>query len=168
MTDPLSAPRPLGAEDDVDGFDSGVTALDEWLRRRARRNEADGASRTIVVCSANRVCGYYSLAASSVFHDVAISRTRRNMPDPVPVILLARLAVDRGWQGMGLGAGLLRDALLRSIAAGEAVGVRAAVVHAISDAARSFYEKHGFRPSPFEAMTLMVTVDEIRRMLSGT
>lgn len=162
--EPLSAPTPLSADHDVDVFDCGVAALDEWLKRRARRNEAEGAPRTLVACSGRRVGGYHSLAAGSVFHAVATARARRNMPDPVPVILLGRLAVDRHWQGRGLGAGLLRDALLRALAAGETVGVRAVAVHAISAEAHAFYERHGFRASPIEPMTLIVTTEEIRRM----
>jgi predicted N-acetyltransferase YhbS len=88
------------------------------------------------------------------------------MPDPVPALLLGRLAVDRAWQGKGLGADLLRDAVLRAIGAAEAIGVRAVFVHAISDDAKSFYEKHGFRPSPIEPMTLMITIEEAQRMLA--
>jgi len=89
-----SSPIPLAPEHDLDSFDSGVPALDQWLKRRARRNEAEGASRTFVTCIGHRVVGYYSLSASSVLHAIATGRTRRNMPDPVPVVLLGRLAVD--------------------------------------------------------------------------
>jgi GNAT superfamily N-acetyltransferase len=163
----LTAPEPLSPHHELDSFESDVAALDEWLRRRARRNEAEGASRTFVVCAGQRVVGYYSLAAGSILHSAAIGRVRRNMPDPVPVLLLGRLAVDRGWQGKGLGADLLRDAVLRAIGAAESVGVRAILVHAISDEAKSFYEKHGFRPSPVEPMTLMITIEEAQRMLAS-
>jgi predicted N-acetyltransferase YhbS len=90
------------------------------------------------------------------------------MPNPVPVILLGRLAVDHAWQGKGLGSDLLRDAVLRVLAAGEAIGVRAILVHAISPEAKAFYEKHGFRPSPVDPMTLMVTVAEARGMFAGS
>jgi GNAT superfamily N-acetyltransferase len=161
----LTAPEPLSSDHELDAFESGVASLDEWLKRRARRNEADGGSRTFVVCAARRVVGYYCLAAGSVLHATATGKVRRNMPNPVPILLLGRLAVDREWQGKGLGADLLADAVLRSIGAAKSVGVRAILVHAISDEARTFYEKHGFRPSPVEPMTLMVTIEEAQGML---
>jgi GNAT superfamily N-acetyltransferase len=161
----LTPPAPLSPDDELDAFESGVAALDEWLKVRARRNEAEGASRTFVVCAGRRVVGYFSLAAGSILNATATGRVRRNMPDPVPALLLGRLAVDRRRQGRGLGADLLRDAVLRAISAAETVGVRAILVHAISDEAKSFYEKHGFRASPIEPMTLMITIEEARRML---
>jgi GNAT superfamily N-acetyltransferase len=166
-TDPdsLAAPEPLAADHELDAFDSGVAPLDDWLKRRARRNEAEGASRTFVIRAGRRVVGYYSLAAGSILHSAATGRVRRNMPDPVPVLLLGRLAVDRGWHGRGLGADLLYDAVLRALGAAESVGVRAILVHAISAEAKAFYEKHGFRASPVEPMTLMITIDEALRML---
>ncbi|HTX49922.1 MAG TPA: GNAT family N-acetyltransferase, partial [Caulobacteraceae bacterium] len=138
-----------------------------WLRRRALANEAAGASRTFVTCFEGRVVGYYSLAAASVVHDVATSRARRNMPDPVPAVVLGRLAVDRSLQGRGLGAGLLQDAALRVAAAADSIGVRVLLVHALSEDAKRFYLRFGFRESPMEPMTLMVTLDELRRALAG-
>jgi GNAT superfamily N-acetyltransferase len=150
----------------LDEFESGVATLDAWLKNRARRNEAEGASRTFVLCEGRRVIGYYSLAAGSILHSAATGKVRRNMPDPAPVLLLARLAVDRNRHGRGLGADLLSNAVLRALGAADSVGVRANLVHAISDLAKAFYEKYGFRPSPVEPMTLMITIDEARRMLS--
>lgn len=161
-----SAPEPLAPNHNLDSFDSGITALDDWLKRRARPNEAEGASRTFVTSSGHRVVGYYSLAAGAVLRSGAIPKVRRNMPDPVPVVLLGRLAVDRAWQGKGLGADLLHDAILRIINAAALVGVRAILVHAISKEAKAFYEKHGFRASPAEPMTLMITIEEAQRMLA--
>jgi predicted N-acetyltransferase YhbS len=157
----IRAPQPLAADHELDAFDCGVAALDEWLKRRARRNEAEGASRSFVACVGRRVIGYYSLAAGSVLHAVATGKVRRNMPDPAPVILLGRLAVDRRWQGRGLAA-----AVLRTLGAAETIGVRAMLVHAISEDAKRYYEKHGFRASPVDPMTLMITIDEARRMLA--
>jgi GNAT superfamily N-acetyltransferase len=162
----LSAPEPLAPNHNLDAFDSGITALDDWLKRRARPNEAEGASRTFVTCSGHRVVGYYSLAAGAVLRSGAMPKVRRNMPDPVPVVLLGRLAVDRAWRGKGHGADLLRDAILRTITAAESIGVRAILVHAISEQAKTFYEKHGFRSSPAEPMTLMITIEEAQRMLA--
>jgi GNAT superfamily N-acetyltransferase len=161
----IQAPQPLAASHVLDAFDCGVASLDDWLKRRARRNEADGASRTFVACTGTNVIGYYSLAAGSVLHEIATGKARRNMPDPAPVILLGRLAVDRRWQGKGIAADMLADAVLRTLGAAETVGVRAMLVHAISEDARRFYEKHGFRVSPIEPLTLMITMDEARRML---
>jgi predicted N-acetyltransferase YhbS len=161
----LTAPSPLAGEHELEEFNSGTPPLDEWLKRRARQNEASGASRTYVIAEGRRVVGYYGLAAGSVLHEVATSRVRRNMPDPVPVALLGRLAVDRQWQGRSLGAALLRDAVLRVIGAAGTIGVRALLVHAISDEAKAFYEHWGFRPSATDPMTLMITIEEAQKML---
>jgi GNAT superfamily N-acetyltransferase len=160
----LSAPEPLAVDHELESFDSGIVALDEWLKRRARRNELEGASRTFVVSAGRRVVGYYSLAAGSVSHHVAIGKIRRNMPDPVPVVLLGRLATDRAWQGRGLGADMLRDVTMRALAVAEIIGARAILAHAISSDAKAFYERHGFRPSPVEPMTLMITIEEARKI----
>jgi GNAT superfamily N-acetyltransferase len=164
-TDGLTPPDPLAPTHELDAFESGVAILDDWLKQRARRNEAEGASRTFVLCAERRVVGYYSLAAGSILHTLATGKVRRNMPDPAPVLLLARLAVDRNWHGKGLGADLLSNAVLRAIGAADSIGVRAILVHAITDQAKKFYEKHGFRPSPIEPMTLMITIDEAKKML---
>lgn len=161
----FSAPAAIKQQHDCAQFDCGVAALTEWLQRRALRNERDGASRTFVVAERSRVVGYYSLSAASLSLVAATGKAKRNMPDPLPAILLGRLAIDRSLQGTGLGADLLRDAALRVLGAAETIGVRAMLVHAISDAAKRFYEKHGFRPSPMDPMTLMITVDEIARFL---
>jgi GNAT superfamily N-acetyltransferase len=160
----LSAPAPLAPDHDLDEFRSGVAPLDDWLKRRARQNEAGGGSRTFVVCAGRRVVGYYSLAAGSLSPGAATGQVRRNMPNPVPVVLLGRLAIDHSWQGKGLGGDLLRDAVLRVLSAGKTIGVRAILVHAISPEAKAFYEKHGFRPSPIDPMTLMISLAEARRM----
>ena len=162
---PLRAPAPLSPEHEIEAFACGVAPLDEWLKRRARRNEAEGASRTFVACSGRRVAGYYSLAAASVLRAATTARVRRNMPEPVPAVLIGRLAVDKAWQGQGLGADLLRDAVLRILGAAATVGARAILVHAISPQAKAFYERHGFRPSPVEPMTWMITVEEARRIM---
>ena len=161
----LTAPAPLRLDHDLASFDSGVPPLDRWLKERSGHNESEGASRSFVVCEELRVVGYYSLAAGSVQAAVATGRVRRNMPDPVPVLLLGRLAIDRGWQGRGLGADLLRDAVLRAVAVSETIGVRALLVHAISAEAKVFYERRGFRASAIEPMTLMISLAESRRSI---
>jgi predicted N-acetyltransferase YhbS len=157
-----SAPEPLDDHHDLAPFSCGVASLDDWLRRRARSNQATGASRTFVVCESNRAVGYYALAASGVAAAAAPGRFRRNMPDPVPLVLLARLAVDVSQQGKGLGRELFRDATQRVVGAAETIGIRGLLVHAISDQAKSFYLALGFEPSPLEPMTLMVTLNDAR------
>jgi len=160
----LRAPEKLHADHDLARFDCGEPSLDEWLRRRARVNEESGASRTYVVCaSENRVVAYYAIAVGAVTHAEAPGRFRRNMPDPVPVMVLGRLAVDREFQGRGLARGLLRDAVLRTLQASEIAGVKAILVHAISEEARRFYESCGFIQSPLNQMTLIVTLREAAR-----
>ena len=161
----LSAPEKLLAEHDLADFDSGEPALDDWLRRRALANEERGSSRTYVVCVAKRVVGYYSLAVGAVAHVGVPGRVKRNMPDPVPVMVLGRLAVDQDFQGRGIGSGLLRDAVLRTMQAAEIAGIRAILVHALSDAAKHFYQRHGFIASPIDPMTVMITVAEAVKTL---
>jgi GNAT superfamily N-acetyltransferase len=162
----ISAPQKLSSDHDLYQFECGEPALDDWLRRRALQNEESGASRTYVVCAGKRVVGYYALAVGAVAHVGAPGRIRRNMPDPVPVMVLGRLAVDQSAQGQNIGHGLLRDAILRTIQAAEIAGIRAILVHAISERAKQFYVRSGFTPSPVDPMTLMITVAEATRSLS--
>ena len=136
-----SAPVPLAPDHILDGFDCGVPVLDAWLRTRARANEAAGASRTFVIVeSGKRVVGYYSLAAASIIHPEATGKVKRNMPDPVPAVLIGRLALDKRLQGKRHGIDLLQDAVLRIVGAAETVGVRAILVHAMSEDAKRFYQ----------------------------
>ena len=159
----ISPPEKLSSLHDLSQFHCGEPALDDWLRKRARQNEESGASRTYVVCAGGRVVGYYALAVGAVAHVIAHGRVRRNMPEPVPVMVLGRLAIDEAMQGRGVGPALLRDAVLRTLQAAEIAGIRAILVHAISERAKRFYEKWGFVSSPVESMTLMVTVEEACR-----
>jgi predicted N-acetyltransferase YhbS len=161
----LRPPEPLAEHHDLAPFDCGIATLDDWLTRRARANHASGASRCYVACTDDRVVGYCALAAGTVRVETAPGRFRRNMPDPVPVIVLGRLAVDRAWKGRGLVRALVRDASLRVVQAADLVGVRGMLVQALSDEARAFYQTMGFGPSPLDQMTLMVTVDDLRRAL---
>ena len=161
----IGPPEKLTAAHDLSAFDSGEPALDNWLRRRAQQNETSGASRTYVVCAGKKVVGYYTLAAGAVAHGAAPGRIRRNTPDPVPVIVLGRLAVDRTFHGRGVGSGLLRDAILRIVGAAEIAGIRAILVHAISEEAKRFYEKHGFVESPVDPLAVMITVAEAARVM---
>jgi GNAT superfamily N-acetyltransferase len=144
----LSAPQPLDACHLFDGFGSGAVSLDEWLKRKARANQLSRASRTFVVADqASRVFGYYAMAAGAVAHLLAASGVRRNMPDPIPVMVLARLAVDYRAQRMKLGAALLQDCVNRAVAVSKNAGIRALLVHAIFDRAKQFYEYYGFQES---------------------
>jgi GNAT superfamily N-acetyltransferase len=161
----LSQPELLQDHHQLDDFCSGEPSLDEWLKRRARANQASGASRTYVVCEGVLVAGYYALASGIVTVENSPGRLRRNMPNPIPVVVLARLAVDRVRHGQGIGRGLFRDAAQRTANAAEVIGIRGMIVHAISDAARDFYMALGFDPSPHDPMMLMVTLADIRAVL---
>lgn len=158
----VSAPEPLTDRHDCAGFACGRETLDTWLTQRALRNQASGASRTFVVCDGRRVVAYYALASSAVTAEIATGRLRRNMPDPIPVVVLARLAVDRSYQGMGLGRALLQDAGKRVLHAADAIGIRGLLVHALDETAQAFYERLGFDSSPLDPMTLMITLADLR------
>jgi len=162
----IGPPERLSAKHDLSEFDSGETALDDWLRRRAAQNEAARASRAYVVCIARKVVGYYTLAAGVVAHAEASGGMRRNMSDPIPVMILGRLAVDRAFHAQGMGTGLLRDAVLRTVQAAEIAGIRGILVHAISEDAKRFYEKYGFVASPAGPLTVMITVTEAMKIIA--
>ena len=157
----LTSPETLADRHDIASFSCGVSSLDEWLRRRARANQVSGASRTFVACRGDRVVAYYALASGAVAVAAASGRFRRNMPDPIPVVVLGRLAIDVSEQGHGLGRALFRDAGLRILGAADIIGIRGILVHAISDEAKGFYISLGFEPSPLDAMTLMVTLADV-------
>ncbi|GAB3214443.1 GNAT family N-acetyltransferase [Pseudaeromonas pectinilytica] len=159
----LLAPQPLTAVHRVNDFACGEPSLDEWLKRRALNNQQSGASRTfVVVDEADQVLGYYALAAGAVAHQLATGAVRRNMPDPVPVLVLGRLAVDSRAQGIQLGAGMLQDAVNRAISVSQNTGVRALLVQALNEQARGFYQHYGFVPSPHNPMTLMLCLHTLR------
>ncbi|MBW4446871.1 MAG: GNAT family N-acetyltransferase [Spirirestis rafaelensis WJT71-NPBG6] len=156
----MQPPQPIKPEHDLRDFDSGNLELDDWLRKRALKNEDSGASRTYVVTVEQKVIAYYCLANGSVVNTSAPSRVRRNMPDPIPVMVIGRLAVDYNWQSQGIGRGLVRDAVLRTLQAATIAGIRAILVHALNEKAKQFYEKCGFISSPVASMTLMVTIKD--------
>lgn len=162
----LTAPEPLADHHLLDDFHSGVSSLDEWLRRRALPNQLSGASRVFVLADQeSRVLAYYALASGSVASTEASGSFRRNMPDPIPVVILGRLAIDRSLQGKGYGRGLIRDAAKRVVSATDAIGVRGLLVHAISEEAKAFYLALGFQESPAQPMMLMVTLKALREHL---
>jgi GNAT superfamily N-acetyltransferase len=167
-TSEISPPEKLSGAHDLSLFDCGEPVLNDWLRRRALQNEASGASRTYVVCAGNRVVGYYTLAVGAVAHAEVPGRIRRNMPDPVPVMVLGRLAVDQCAQGRHIGGGLLRDAVVRTMQAAEIAGIRAILVHAISAEAKRFYEGYGFVASPVDPLTVMIAVAEAVKVIGAS
>src|SRR5271165_4336069 len=161
---PLTRPEPLAEIHELNDFFSGVTSLDDWLKRRARANQVSGASRTYVIADGHKAVGYYALASGAIAAADSVGRFRRNMPDPIPVAVLGRLAVDRSQQGRGLGRALFRDCALRVAHAADTIGIRGIIVHAISEQAKTFYLALGFDASPSDPMTLMVTLGDIRSL----
>ena len=161
----LSAPMPLSVEHNLAAFSCGEPSLDNWLRQRALKNEVMGASRTYMVCEGNDVVGYYSLAVSSIEYQFTPGAIKRNMPQPIPIMLLARLAVDRSYTGQGIGTGMLQDALLRTLQAADIAGIRAMLVHALNDRAASFYRERGFVFSPFDPLVLFLALDVVRNQI---
>ena len=159
----LTGPEPLGAHHDVSRFDSGAQSLDAWLKSKSRLNETKGGARTFVVCEGARVVAFYSLAAGSVERRRVSSCVGRNMPEPIPVILLGQLAVDLDYQGMGLGGDLIGDACRRALAAADLIGARALIVQVLDEGAGSFYERFGFRAfSDREPLMLLLRISELR------
>jgi predicted N-acetyltransferase YhbS len=161
----LSAPELLADHHNFGIFCCGQDALDEWLVRRSRANQIRGASRTYVVCEGQNVIAYYALASGVVTTQNASGKFKRNMPDPIPVALLGRLAVDLKWQEKGLGRALFQDAACRVVQAANLIGIRGILVHAISEEAKKFYLALGFEPSPLEPLTLMVTLGDLQSIL---
>lgn len=157
----LTAPMPLTEHHVTEGFTCGVDSLDQWLKRRSLKNQIQGASRTYVVCDERRVVAYYALSSGAVACTDATGRFRRNMPDPIPVVVLGRLAVDHSLHGRGFGRSLVRDAGMRVIQAADAIGIRGMTVHALSDEAKSFYEKVGFESSHLDSHLLMITLADL-------
>jgi len=160
----VKAPCPILDKHDASAFDCDHATLNDWLQRRAIKNERKGASRTFVVCEGNRVIGHYSLAVGAVTREEASGKIRRNMPVPIPVMVLGRLAVNTQWQGKDIGVGMLKDAIMRTLIVAEQAGIRAILVHALSEEAKRFYLHCGFHESPINDMTLMIALDEARKI----
>lgn len=162
----LIAPAPLGDQHDLDGFACGEASLDDWPRRRARANAASGASKTFVVCDGAQVVAYYSLAVGAVDHKSSTGKMRRNLPDPIPIMIIGRLAVDQRAQSKGIARGLVKDAIVRTLKVAEQAGVRGILVHAVSDEAACFWLALGFSPSPLEARVLMISLADAAEALA--
>jgi len=161
----LSAPQPISAEHTLNGFNSGQPSLDSWLISHAEKNERAGGSRTYVVCDDGVVVAYYCLSTGSVARREAPGRIRRNMPDPIPVMLIGRLAVDKSRQGRGIARALVRDAILRTLRAAEIAGVRALLVHALDEDAAGFYRHLGFMASPLDPLMLALPMSVARKAI---
>ena len=161
----LSVPAPLATEHDVSTFSCGHVSLDDWLKRRALSNQKANASRTYVVTDGARVIAYYALASGALASAAATGKLRRNMPDPIPMAILGRLAIDEAFQGQGLGRALFRDAALRILAAADVIGIRGMLVQAISDEAAAFYRALGLETAPADPRTLTITLAELQTSL---
>ncbi|KZY45715.1 GNAT family N-acetyltransferase [Pseudoalteromonas shioyasakiensis] len=158
----IKAPELLTDEHVLDVFSCGKPELDDWLIKKALKNLKRNNTRVYVVCDDNnKVIGYYAIAMGSVQRESALSSLKRNSPNPIPMVVLARLAVDEGYKGRGIGVGLLKDCVLRSVHAMNVVGGAGILVHAIDDEAKAFYKRFGFNESPIDAMTLMARVIDI-------
>jgi GNAT superfamily N-acetyltransferase len=164
----LTKPVPLHKSHDLSHFDCGAPALNDYLRKYALQNHQNRSARTYVTARDHRVVGYYTLAAGSVSRDDVPPRVAKGLANyPVPIILLARMAVDRADQGKGLGAALLKDALLRAAQAADLVGCRAVLVHAKDQAAQAYYRKFDFEPSPVEELHLYLLIKDIQANWGG-
>lgn len=150
----ISPPTPITHVHNLIPFECGDAGLDDWLKRRALKNEHAGASRTYVICMGETVIGYYCLSAGVIGHEEAPKSMRRNMPNPIPVLVLGRLAIHRAYHNHGLGSALLRDAIMRALEAARIAGATALLVHALSEEAKRFYLSRGFIESPLKPMTL--------------
>ena len=166
MTLDLKPPTPITLVHDVSTFDCGEVSLNEWLKKRAVKNHLAGASRCFVLCNNFQVVAYYSLSAGAIAHELTPKSMQRNMPNPLPILLLGRLAVDKRYHNQGIGQALLRDAMLRAVNVSVEAGVFAILVHAISEQAKQFYLSRGFVESPLQPMTLLMTLQTVRTILA--
>ncbi|HKU65448.1 MAG TPA: GNAT family N-acetyltransferase [Rhizomicrobium sp.] len=156
----LAAPAPISDKHDLSSFDCGKAPLDDWLKYRALRSEGRSA-RAYVVAHGKVVIGYYCLAGGAVIAKDAPGKIRRNMPNPIPVMIIGRLAVDKLYQGQGIGPAMLKDALQRILGVSKAVGARAVMVHAIDNDALAFYAAYGFKPFPLDSRTMCLPIEDI-------
>ena len=160
---PYAGPVILTGDHELAGFDSGKPALDEWLRHRAMSNQVSGTSRTWVVVEdgSPAVIAYYASSTASILRSTAPTRIRRNQPEQIPAILLARLAVDERHKGKGLGAALLKHFMLKAIEVGASVGVRVLLIHAKDEEAQAFYDHYGFVESPLDPLVMMMLLTDL-------
>ena len=163
----LSAPQPLEGSHVLDGFDCGKTSLDEWLLRHARQAQSSGSAKTYVVTGEGRIVGYYSLTVGQIDTLEAPDRVRKGMGAyPIPVVILARLAVEQRMQGQGLGVGLLQDAIRRTLTIAEHAGVRTLLTHPLDEDAARFYRRFGFEESPIREQQLLLLLKDAQKLLT--
>lgn len=163
----ITEPHPLEPEHQLSQFFCEEAVLDNWLKKRALKNQCLGASRIFVICNEEQqVIAYYSLATGAIESKETPGKVRRNMPNPIPVMLLGRLAVDHRYKSQGLGTGLLKDAILRTLAVAQHAGIKALLVHALSEQAKLFYKYHGFYESTNNSMTLLITLDDAMKSVA--
>lgn len=161
----FAAPQPLGTSHRLEEFDCGKPALTDWLLHHARQAQGSGSARTFVTCNQNRVAGYYSLTVGQIDTLEAPERIRRGMGQyPIPLVILARLAVDLDYQKRGLGLSLLQDAITRTVAIADQAGIRALLTHRIDAAADAFYRRFGFEPTPLQERQLILLLKDARRL----
>lgn len=163
----ISPPKPVTetTTENLKSFDCGEKSLNDWLHTRAIKNEKNHASRTYIITEESKVLGYYTLATGSVEHTDTPNKLKRNMPDPIPVVILGRLAIDKNYQERGLGGALFKDAILRTINISRKIGIKAILVHALSENAKKFYLQYGFIVSPIDDMTLFLSIDNLKEHL---
>jgi len=152
----------LSTDHIVEDFDCGTTVLNEWLQTKALHNQREGSSRTWVVLDGRLVAAFYASNTAVFMRSHATKRAGRNQPDPLPAVLLGRLAVDTKYQGRGFAAALLKHFVIKSLEIAELTGVRLLLVHAMNETAQRFYLRHGFEPSPVDNLTLMLLVKDVR------
>jgi predicted N-acetyltransferase YhbS len=164
----ITTPEPISPNHNFANFTCGKPVLDDWLIKKALKNQTDGSSRTFIVMDSDldQVVGYYCLSTGSVSHELAPGNVRRNMPDPIPIILLGRLAVHVDYVNQGIGRGLMKDCYKRAASVAEQVGVRALIVHALDDESRHYYLNLGFTESTIQERTLMIRMKDIVASLS--
>lgn len=165
---PITPPAVLSDDHILDDFECGNPVLNKWLKRYAMLNQRANSARTFVVCKEKHVIGFYTLSVGSIEHETAGERIKKGLAKyPIPVMILARLAVDLKCHGQGIGSGLLKDAVLRTLEAADLAGIRAIFVHAKDEKARSFYERFNFEPSPIDPMKLMLLIKDARKSVAG-
>ena len=161
----LAAPQPLGTSHRLEEFDCGKPALTDWLLHHARQAQGSGSARTFVACEQDRVAAYYSLTVGQIDTLEAPDRNRRGMRQyPIPLVILARLAVDLDYQKRGLGFSLLQDAITRTVAIADQAGIRALLTHPIDSEADAFYRRFGFEPTPVQERQLILLLKDARRL----
>jgi GNAT superfamily N-acetyltransferase len=163
----MRAPEPLSSKSPLAGFDCGKPSLNDWLQRHALQAQGSGSARTFVVANDTQVLGYYSLVVGQVEPMEAPDRVRKGMGQyPIPVMVLARLAVSQAAQGQGIGIGLLQDAIRRTLSVAEQVGIRALLTHPIDDDAMRFYQRFGFETSPLGQSQLLLLLKDAKRLIA--